>query len=209
LVNRVGIDPVADRLLLNLVSYTSAKAGHVLYQTITGPIIWGEYETEKGIVTDYYSGFLVNSTPRLPANFKSSKPIVVTKEGYQLAGGNKSGFNTRPGIQYVANGRRPWGPYVQTFGGQPKMLSEDSTEGTAKFWCKIPDGQNMATSLIWNPATEPVTIKIKVNDLPEITTTIKAGDKVFVKSPVNSTNVNITYTGDRRVVVLETAFSKN
>lgn len=209
LVNRAGLDPIADRLLINLVSYTSAKTGHELYQTITSPIIWGEYETEHGIVTDYYSGFLVNSTPRLPANFESrTKKIVVTKEGYQLAGGNRSGFNTRPGIQYVANGRRPWGPYVQTFGGQPKLLSDATDEGTAKFWCKIPTGQNMSTSLIWNPATEPVTIKIKVNNLPETSQVIKPGERVLIDCPVNSTVVNMVYTGDRRVVVLETAFSK-
>lgn len=208
LQNRTGIDPVADRLLLNLVTYTSANAGHVLYQTITGPIIWGEYETEKGIITDYYSGFLVNSTPRLPANFVSKRPIVVTKEGYQLAGGSRAGFNTHPGIQYVANGRRPWGPYVQSFGGQPKMLADSVTDGTAKFWCKIPAGQNMSTSLVWNPGDEPISIKIKVNNLPEVKQTIKPGDKVFISAPVNSPVVNITFTGDRRAVVLETAFSK-
>ncbi|QKJ29023.1 glycosyl hydrolase family 2 [Mucilaginibacter mali] len=208
LLNRTGLDPVADRLLLNLVTYTSANAGHVLYQAITGPIIWGDYETEKGIVTDYYSGFLVNSTPRLPDNFVSKRPIVVTREGYQLAGGSRAGFNTHPGIQYVANGRRPWGPYVQTFGGQPKMLTDSVTDGTARFWCRIPAGQNMSTSLVWNPGDEPISIKIKVNNLPGVKQTIKPGDKVFIKAPVNSDIVNMTFTGDRRAVVLETAFGK-
>ncbi|MES2276177.1 MAG: glycoside hydrolase family 2 TIM barrel-domain containing protein [Bacteroidota bacterium] len=209
LVNRAGLDPVADRLLINLVTYTSAKAGHNQYQTITSPIIWGEYETEKGVVTDYYSGFLVNSTPRLPASFDGRKQaIVVSKEGYQLAGGSAAGFNTRPGIQYVANGRRPWGPYAQTFGGQPKILADSGPEGTAKFWCKIPEGQNTATSLVWNPATEPITLKIKVNGLPQTTHVIAPGEKVLIESKVNASTVNMVYTGDRRVVVLETAFSK-
>ncbi len=118
IVNRTAIDPVSERLFANLVNYAATSTGHERYPLITSPVIWGEYETEKGVVTDLYSGFLVNSTPRVPADYLG-KGIVVTKEGYQLAGGNRASFNTRPGIQYVANGRRPFGPYVQSFGGQP------------------------------------------------------------------------------------------
>jgi hypothetical protein len=82
------------------------------------------------------------------------KGIVVTKEGNQLAGGNRSDFNTRPGIQYVSNGRRPFGPYAQSFGGQP-LPEKGIIEGIGKFWCKIPEGQNIATSIVWNPGNEP------------------------------------------------------
>lgn len=56
--------------------------------------------------------------------------------------------------------------------------------------------------------TEPLDIKIKVNDLPEVKQTIGAGEKVPVQALVDNSTVNITYTGDRRLVVLETAFSK-
>lgn len=206
LANRTDIDPVAARLFLNLLGYSNSTSGHEPYQLITAPIIWGEYETEKGIVTDIYSGFLVNSTPRLPPSF--TRGIVVTKEGYQLAGGTRGGFNTRPGIQYVANGRRPWGPFVQTFGGQPQFTDKKSIEGIAKFWCRIPEGQNTATSLVWNPGTEPVPIKIKVNNLPEVSKTVKAGERISIDSPVDSNDVSIIYTGDRRLVVLETAFMR-
>lgn len=206
IVNRTAIDPVATRMLLNLINYTKSASGHERYQTITSPIVWGEYETEKGIVTDLYSGFLVNSTPRVPADYLG-KGIVVTKEGYQLAGGVRSGFNTRPGIQYVANGRRPFGPFAQSFGGQPIPVNLKE-EGVGKFWCSIPDGQNMSTSIVWNPGKEPLVIKIKVNEQPTIAKTINAGEKVAVDAPVDKTDVNITYTGDRRLVILETAFSK-
>ncbi|WP_316810947.1 glycoside hydrolase family 2 TIM barrel-domain containing protein [Pedobacter heparinus] len=203
--NRTSIDPVAARMMLNMVSYASA-AGHEQYQLISSPIVWGEYETEKGIVVDAYSGFLVNATPRVPPGYLG-KGIVVTKEGYQLAGGVRSGFNTRPGIQYVANGRRPFGPYAQSFGGQP-LPDKDSTEGIGSFWCRIPEGQNMASSMVWNPGKEPVQLKIKVNDLAEISKTIPAGAKIAIETPVNAAVVHLTYSGDRRVVILETAFSK-
>jgi len=206
LVRRVTIDPIATRLLLNLIGYTGSATDHQPYPFITSPISWGEYETEKGVVTDIYSGFLVNATPRLPASF--TKGISVTKEGYQLAGGNRSGFNSRPGIQYVANGRRPFGPFIQSFGGQPQISDKNSVEGIGKFWCNIPEGQNRATSIIWNPSEESLTIKIKINDLPETDHTIPAGERVTVAVPVDRSAVNMTFTGDRRLVILETAFSK-
>ncbi len=206
IANRTSIDPVAARLFLNLINYTKTTSGHECYPLITSPVIWGEYETEKGVVTDLYSGMLVNSTPRVPKDYLG-KGIVVTKEGYQLAGGARSSFNTRPGIQYVSNGRRPFGPYAQSFGGQP-VPDKNTSEGTGKFWCRIPEGQNRATSVIWNPGSEALVIKIKVNDLPEVSKTINAGERIAVETPVNSSNVNITYTGDRRLVILETAFSK-
>ena len=206
IVNRTTIDPVATKLFLNLISYTSTAIAHKKYPLITSPIIWGEYETERGVVTDLYSGFLVNSTPRVAPDYLG-KGVVVTPEGYQLAGGSRSGFNTRPGIQYVANGRRPFGPFAQSFGGQPLPL-DSKKEGIGKFWCSIPDGQNMSTSIVWNPGKEPLVIKIKVNDQPEVSKTINAGEKVAVDAPVDKNDVNIIYTGDRRLVIMETAFSK-
>jgi beta-galactosidase len=199
-------DPVASRLLLNMINYAGTPAGHEVYQLVTSPIQWGEYQTEKGVVTDIYSGFLVNSTPRLPESF--TKGISVTPEGYQLAGGNRSGFNSRPGIQYVANGRRPFGPYTHSFGGQPQIIDKNSTVGIGKFWCRIPEGQNNVTSVVWNPGKEPLEIKIKVNALTEVTRTVKAGEKLAIDCPVDKADVNITYTADRRMVVLETAFNK-
>ncbi|HXI01141.1 MAG TPA: glycoside hydrolase family 2 TIM barrel-domain containing protein [Sphingobacteriaceae bacterium] len=204
LSNRTGIDPVATRMMLNLVNYTGSAAGHERYPLITSPIIWGEYETEKGVVTDLYSGFLVNSTPRMPSDYVG-KGIIVTKEGYQLAGGSRAAFNTRPGIQYVANGRRPFGPYAQTFGGQPAP-DKNSTFGTAQFWCRVPAGTNVMSTLAWNPGKEDLELKIRVNDLSELTTKIKAGEKMIITNPVNSTDINVVYTSDRRIVILETSF---
>ncbi len=136
-----------------------------------------------------------------------ARASFVTKEGYQLAGGTRLGFNTRPGVQYVANGRRPFGPYMQSFGGQP-LPDKNTDQGTGKFWCRIPEGQNMATSVVWNPSSEALVIRIKVNDLAEVSKTIEAGKHVAIETPLNSSNVNMTYTGDRRLVILETVFSE-
>lgn len=205
LANRAELDPVADRIFLNMISYASTNEGHSVYQLITSPIVWGEYETEKGIVVDQSSGFLVNATPRLTGAF-ANDGIKVSKEGYQLAGGLGGRFNTRPGLQYVQNGRRPWGPFVQSFGGQPKLGNTPLGEG--RFWCRIPNGQNNMTSIVWNPGDVPLEIKIKVNELAEVTKTIKPGEKLAVDAPVDKSDVGVTYTSDRRIVILETAFNK-
>jgi len=207
LVNRTGLDPVADKLLLNMVNYTSSSTGHDQFQLITAPIIWGEYETEKGIVNDINSGFLVNSTARLTPEF-AKKGVTINKEGYQIAGSSSVTFNTRPGLQYVANGRRPFGPYEQTFGGKPSLGSKPAAMGIGKFWCRIPEGQNRCSTVAWNPADEPLELKIKINNLPEITKQIPAGEKITIECPVDATDVSMTYAGDRRLVILETAFKK-
>jgi len=52
----------------------------------------------------------------------------------------------------------------------------------------------------------PLDIRIKVNDLPAVTKTIQPGERLSIETPVNGSDVNITYTGDRRLVVLETTF---
>ncbi|MEP6673676.1 MAG: glycoside hydrolase family 2 TIM barrel-domain containing protein [Ferruginibacter sp.] len=48
IANRISIDPVAAKILVNIINYTTSNFGHDKYQLITAPIMWGEYETEKG-----------------------------------------------------------------------------------------------------------------------------------------------------------------
>ena len=65
IINRSGLDPVADRLLKNMVSYMGKETGHNCHPMIVAPIRWGEYETESGLLTGIYSGLLLNSKPKL------------------------------------------------------------------------------------------------------------------------------------------------
>lgn len=208
LVNRAGLDPVADKLLLNMINYSALNTGHEPYQLITAPIVWGEYETEKGILTDITSGFLINSTPRLTPEF-AKKEVTITKEGYQIAGNSSVTFNTRPGLQYVANGRRAVGPYTQSFGGQPRLGANNSGIGIARFWCRIPTGQNTCSTFVWNPSDIPLELKTKINDQGEIIQKIPARGRITFDGPVNNTDVGITYSGDRRLVILETSFKRS
>ena len=64
----------------------------------------------------------------------------------------------------------------------------------------------MSISKVWNESNVPLTLTIKVNDT-EVKNEIKAGETINIECPVNSNIVNMSFTGDRRLVILETAFS--
>jgi hypothetical protein len=205
MAHRAGTDPVADRLLKNLVAYAGTESLHKAYPLINSPIIWGDYASERGLITGINSGLLVNGKPRLVGSY-SKIPLVISKEGYEFAG-HRGGFNSRPGIQYVPYGRRPFGPYhLRGFGNIPEPDNKNNNVGQGIFWCSVPPGKTSSVTLVWNPAKQPLTIRIKINDKKEVSRQIMPGEKAVVNCPVNATNIKMTFTGDRRLVLLQTAF---
>ncbi len=204
LVRRTGLDPVADRLLLNLLAYNSSDQEHELHPLISNTIIWGDYETEKGILTGINSGFMINSTPRIPEGTKNQ--ITVTEKGDQFAPGVRVAFATRPGVQYVANGRRPFGPYyLRGFGAMPEILNKESAEGIGFFWCRVLPGVNLSVSKVWNPSDKPLIIHKQVN-AATVHLEIPPHSTKEVNCPINAQSLKVSFRGDRRLVVLETAF---
>jgi len=204
LVSRTGLDPVADRMLINLVNYMADGKKHELYPLITEPIVWGDYASEKGVLTGVNSGLMVHAVPRIPANIKSK--VSVTKEGNRFLGLN-GGFNTRPGVQYVAHGRRMYGPYtLRGFGNVPEPIDTSTNIGEGVFWCSIPAGKTMSSTIVWNQNDEPLIIKIKVNELQEVSKEIKAGETISVDCAVNTSTIKMQFKGDRRLVLLHTSF---
>ncbi|HVU33420.1 MAG TPA: glycoside hydrolase family 2 TIM barrel-domain containing protein [Opitutaceae bacterium] len=206
LAPRAGLDPIADRLLENLVTYACATGGHEAHPLIDAPIEWGTYETEKGVLTGITSGLMLNSRPALTGSYRSL-PIRVTKEGHEFAGG-RGGWNSRPGLVYVPFGRRPFGPYVHAgWSGVPAPLNPDSSTGSGRFWCRIPAGRTKAVHHIFNPAGEELTVHITENGR-KVTRQIAGGATAIVDVPLDpgTTNVETTIEGDRRLVILETAF---
>jgi hypothetical protein len=205
LARRTGLDPVADRLLANLVGYMGDEGTHDPYVLVTAPIVWGDYGSEKGILTGINSGLLLNARPRLTGLYSSMR-ITVTKEGHEFAGGDRSGFNTRPGIQYVPYGRRPFGPYIfRGFGDVPAAVNPRDSIGEGSFYCSLPRGKTGAVTLVWNPADVPLTIKISVND-KEVTRKLAAGERAMVECPVKGDRIKMSFAGDRRLVLLQTDF---
>jgi hypothetical protein len=204
LVNRAGIDPIADKILTNIIGYMGNENGHMMYPLITAPIVWGDYKTEKGILTGVNSGLILNAKPRLTDDFSKIK-LNITKDGHELAG-NGGGFNTRPGLQYVHYGRRPFGPYsLRDFGNIPDPDNKETNIGEGTFWCSIPAGKRTSSTIAWNPSTEDLELAITLNG-ETVKKVIKAGETISVDCPVHSTTVQMKFSGDRRLVLLETIF---
>ncbi|MES1249953.1 MAG: hypothetical protein ABUL46_04670, partial [Chitinophaga rupis] len=108
---------------------------------------------------------------------------------------------------YVAYGRRPFGPYVfRGFGDVADPVNHNDSVGEGSFYCAVPKDRTNAATLVWNSSDGPLTIKIQVND-NEVTRQLAAGEKVTVDCPVKSTRIKMTFTGDRRLVLLQTAFT--
>ncbi len=230
LVARAGLDPVADRLLTNLASYLTQADGHERYPLIDAPIVWGHYETEKGVLTGINSGLMLNSRPALTGSYRDGIEITVTKDGHEFAGG-PGGWNSRPGIQYVAYGRRPFGPYVHRgWSGVPtheaaialakgkprepdaiydeaEVVTGNGGEGEGHFWCRIPPGKTAATHRVFNPADEPLAVHVRVNGR-DVSATIAPGATAVVNVPLaaDATTIECQIRGDRRLVLLETSF---
>jgi hypothetical protein len=191
-------------MLSNIIGYMGNDREHHEYPLIDAPITWGDYTSEKGIVTGVNSGLILNTKARLTDDYRNLE-VRVTKEGYEIAGGG-GGWNTRPGLQYVAYGRRPFGPYSLTgFGNVPEPDDKETNIGHGIFWCSIPPKKSTVTTLVWNPSGEDLPITITVNN-KQVKLTIKAGETSNVDCPVNANDIEMSFSGDRRLVLLQTVF---
>jgi hypothetical protein len=205
-VDRAGIDPIADRLLANLVRYMGSAEPHQASPLVTEKITWGDYGSEHGLVTGIYSGLLLNTVPIVPAALAEKYPVSVDAQGFVLAGG-EGGWNTKPAIQYVARGRRPFGPYTFTSGGSVKVTGAKDAPGEGRIWIRIPEGRTTMLTTVDNSAAEPLEIEISVNGAAQ-RTRIAAGGTSQITTPVHggAAPLAITFRGDRRLVLRETDF---
>ena len=207
LVNRSNIDPIADRLLKNMTLYMTDEQKHENHVLIEAPILWGEYETEKGIVVGVYNGLMINSKPALYGSYENL-PLLLNKDGHLLAekGG---GWNNAAGKQYVPYGRRIFGPYFhRDFGGVPEIADPKNPIGEAIFWCRVPAKTRLMSTIVWNPSKEILFLNIKINESLISEIAVQAGEYKVIESkiPEYATDLKIGLTGDRRLVILQTSF---
>ena len=205
LVPRVGLDPAADRMLVNLLRYVGGDSLAAPHPYIDSKIAWGDYGSERGTVPEIYSGLLLNTEPIVPTAMAADHPITVTEEGFHLAGG-RGGWNSNPSIQYVARGRRPFGPYGYTLGGsvQPE---KGTTIGSGEVAFRIPAGRRTVRTTVENPADSALTLTVTLNGAP-IRATVAPHSTAVVENaiPAGITSIVLGFSGDRRLVVAETDF---
>lgn len=203
LVPRVGRDPVADRLFRNLVRYVAGSVAHEVHPLIASKVTWGDYASERGLLTGVHSGFLLNTVPTMPAGLQARYPTKIDADGFWTAG-DAGGWNTRPAVQYVARGRRPFGPYEFTSGGAYRLPEEHGPTGQGRVWMRIPAGRSAMVNAIQNPSTDSLDVDVTVNGATQ-RRRLAPGETARIESPLSAgvTTVSLTVRGDRRLILLE------
>jgi len=196
LVKRVGLDPVAERVLGNLTAYLSAK-DHPVHPLVDAPIQWGRYATEKGVVTSPLNGVIENCRWVRPPTDPYAKPLP----DYGGA------WNMLPGDQFVAIGRRPFGPYGYSTGTSTVELDKKSKTGSGLFHASLPAGRKVMITKVENPSDKEGRIEIEVNGQKK-SFTVPAGRTISARMDLagSPTTVTVGYCGDKSLVLMETSF---
>lgn len=206
LVERAGLDPAADRLLLNMVRYMASAEPHHAHPLIDSAIAWGDFASERGLVTDVYSGLLLNTVPVVPEGLRERYPLIVDEQGFHLAAG-PGGWNTRPSIQYVPRGRRPYGPFEFSLGGSVRLPRDAAATGEGTVHLRVPSGRTRMTTTVWNPHTEALELEVELNgETRRHRIAAGAEERVETSLPRGARDLALTFRGDRRLVLLETDF---
>lgn len=206
IVNRVGLDPVADRLLRNLVRYMGSDMEHVNALLFESKIIWGDYASERGLLTGIHSGLILNTVPAVPADLAERYPITVNENGFVYAGGS-GGWNTKPAVQYFGKGRRPFGPYAFSYGGSVVFPDSVAPYGEGRVWLRVPSSRRAMTTVVNNPVNVTLDFEIMVNGTRQ-SVKLPPNQTLRLETPVRGgdTPLAIVFRGDRRAVLLETDF---
>jgi beta-galactosidase len=197
LVARSGLDPVADRLLENLVQYVGSSSGHDVHPLITEPIEWGNYASEHGVIVGPANGFVVNADWVKPVTNPSAKQLTQTE----------GAWNIRPGDQFVPHGRSPFGPYGYSTGSSLKDLNPGSAIGTATFWIRIPADKSSLTTLVENRSISTASLTVGANEKSQdFPLPPNKATRISIPIQAGTSDLRLQYRGDKKLVILETAF---
>jgi hypothetical protein len=205
LVRHVGVDPAADRLLINAVRYVGSATAHHPHELAHSPIVWGDYGSEQGLAVGIYDGLIVNTVPMVPKGLDTRYPETIDSIGFHFAGG-RSGWNSRPAIEYVARGRRAYGPYHFDLFGSPKLPANYDALGTGRFWMRVPIGTRELTTAIENPASVPLSADVSVNGAAQHVEIPAGATRRVVNALHDATDLAVIIRADRRLVLRQTTF---
>lgn len=206
MTGRIGIDPISDRFLGNMIEYMAKTEDHPVHVYVKDSIIWGDYASEKGIVTCINNGLMVNTIPIIPSDQLTKYPLQVDDFGYQFAG-SYGGWNTKPGIQYVPNGRRAVAPFGFLMGGSI-VIKKGTTTGEGFFYAALAPNKKTMYTLFENPVEVPLQMTIVINDNQMQDVVIGPKQKITIKSTItlSDNSIKVLFKGDRRLVLLKTRF---
>ena len=198
LVDRVGLDPAADRLLANLVQYLGSTGEREVYPLVEKPIRWGDYPTERGLMPGPLTGLVVNAVWMKPATDPNAAPLPD----------NTGAWNTDPGNQFVPKGRRPIGPFGYSTATSLRDPNPKEPTGHGTFYARLPKGRTSMITTVRNGGAEPATLKVEINGAVGGAAPVAPGATITLRSPLppEATNVAVKYSGEKTLVLEETAF---
>lgn len=209
LINHCGVDPVADKFLSNMIQYMTVDKKHERYVTVNDSIIWGDYASERGIVNAPSNGLMLNTVPIIPKGQEDlpKYKVQVDEYGYQYAG-SYGGWNSKPGVQYVAHGRRPMAPFRFSRGGSP-VIDKASTTGEGYFYLALPGKTKTMITVLENPVDEPLSISLSVVEGEWKDYVILPKQQLSIKTDISrlKDNMKVALKGDRRTILLKTILS--
>lgn len=210
LINHCGVDPVSDKFLSNMIQYMTVDKKHERYVTVNDSIIWGDYASERGIVNATSNGLMLNTVPIIPKGQEElpKYKVQVDEYGYQYAG-SYGGWNSKPGVQYVAHGRRPMAPFRFSRGGSP-VIDKASTIGEGYFYLALPGKTKTMITVLENPVDEPLNISLSVAEGEWKDYVIQPKQQLSIKTDISrlKDNMKVALKGDRRTILLKTVLSK-
>ncbi|HZZ44800.1 MAG TPA: glycoside hydrolase family 2 TIM barrel-domain containing protein [Tepidisphaeraceae bacterium] len=198
LIPRVGLDPVADQMVVNLVNYLTVAKGHDVLPLVDRPIVWGNYPTERGVLTGPLQGLVYNCRWVPPPTALAAKPMPD----------NEGAWNTHPGNPFLPIGIRAFGPYGWSTGASSREESKSPT-GSGIFYARVPAGRKFVYSKVQNPGKEAGNMDVIVNENKTSSpATIAPGKTIMIRTPIGgaATELSVRYTGSKSLVILETSF---
>jgi hypothetical protein len=196
LIPRAGLDPVADQMLHNLAAYLVAET-HETQPLIEKPIIWGDYATERGVITGPANGFVYNCRWVPPPTAPSAKPMPD----------NGGEWNTHPGNPFITAGIRAIGPFAWSTGSAPRESARRKT-GAGIFHCRVPPGRRAAATQIQNIGKSEQTLSASINGEKETSITVPPAMTLTLETPLpeGATDLAVRYSGGKQLVILRTEF---
>lgn len=199
LVHRTGLDPIADRMLENLVRYMASDEPHSKYPLVKNAIKWGDFASECGVLTGSIGGIFRNTEWLVPPTDPTATPLPKSQ----------GAWNTKPGDQFVPSGIRPRGPYTYSFNCAPKDTDKNAKNGSGIFFVTVPSGRRTVVSRVRNPSSrESSELEVEVNGRKGEATNIPAGKTITIHTsiPDGATDLGVRYSGGKDLVIEETSF---
>lgn len=200
LIDRVGLDPAAERLLKNLLAY-AASAKHDKYPTVSGPIRWGDYASENGIIIEKHNGLIPNVVYQGFVDGYADDP----DSKWHLPGI----FNSNPDPVYVTCGRRLMGPYDFTGTCHNVDLQPDRKNVSAVYYVTVATPCSRLVHRVKNASDSEAVLTISVNgEGGDVQHRFPRGRTIEIETPVptGARDLCVELSGTKGLVLLETRF---